>query len=273
MVSQHTPISRALAHGTVTPGGAQRDVNVNEMERWFSLVGGGLLTAAGLREGGVLGLGLAALGGGLVYRGVTGHCPMYSALEMNTAHPHNPVASVAAGHGFKITQSIAVNRPAEQLYRLWRDLEGLPRFMTHLIAVKSMGKKSHWVARGPVGMQVEWDAEVINDEPGRLLAWRSLEESQVSTAGSVHFTPLSADRGTEVSVTLKYDPPAGKLGAWLAWLFGEEPSVQIREDLRRFKQLIETGEIARTTGQSSGRRSTKTSKPRSRTHATTRRRA
>src|SRR5438093_1363742 len=109
------------------------------------------------------------------------------------------------------------------------------------------------VKRGPAGLKVEWDAEIINEEPNRLIAWRSLEGSQVSTAGSVQFNPAPGGRGTEVVVTLKYDPPGGKLGSWLAWLFGEEPSLQVRDDLRRFKQLAEAEEVPTTQGQPSCR--------------------
>src|SRR2546430_110214 len=106
---------------------------------------------------------------------------------------------------------------------------------------------------GRAGMSVSWDAEIINEEPNRLIAWRSLEGSQVSTAGSVHFTPAPGDRGTEVRVVLKYDPPGGKLGGWLAWLFGADPECEIQEDLRRFKQLTEAGEIPTIEGQTSCR--------------------
>jgi uncharacterized membrane protein len=249
MTSTLTRISREIAEHRVAPGAASTRVNVGDQERLLSLAAGGLLTFAGLRQHRLTGWALAALGGGMLYRGLTGHCHTYSALGMSSAEPHSPVASMAAGRGIKVQECIAVNRPAEQLYELWRDFEGLPRFMSHLIAVKSDGPHSRWSARGPTGTQVQWEAEVINSIPGRLIAWRSLAGSLVSTAGSVHFTPRSADRGTEVRVVLKYDPPVGKLGAWLAWLFGAAPGQQIREDLRRFKQLAEAGEVATTRGQ------------------------
>ena len=118
--------------------------------------------------------------------------------------------------------------------------------MQHLKSVTTEGLRSRWTAKAPAGMSVEWDAEIINDRPNRLIAWRSLEGSCVSTAGSVHFTPAPDGRGTEVLVELKYDPPAGKLGSWLASLFGEEPGRQIGDDLRRFKQLMEAGDAATT---------------------------
>jgi uncharacterized membrane protein len=250
MVSATTPISREIASGRARRGGADEGVNVSDLERWLSGAGGGLALLGGLNRGSLL---MTGLGGALLYRAFSGHCPMYGVLGVNTAENHNPVASIAAGEGVKVVRAMTINRPADELYRLWRNFEGLPRFMAHLESVKVEGKRSHWKAHGPAGTSVEWDAEIINDEPGRLIAWRSLEGSEVSTAGSVVFRPAPGDRGTEVVVTLKYDPPGGKLGSWLAWLFGEEPSLQVRDDLRRFKQLVETGEVPTTEGQPSCR--------------------
>ena len=252
MASGQTPISRELAGGRARRGSAREGTNIGEMERWLSLAGGGLLAVDGLRRGSLGGLAEAALGASLLSRGLTGHCQLYAALGVNTA-AHGAAASVSARRGFKVVQAITINRPAEELYRFWRNFENLPRFMQHLESVTSQGNRSHWVARAPAGLSVEWDAEIINEQPSSLIAWRSLEGSQVSTAGSVHFTRAAGDRGTEVRVTLKYDPPAGKLGALIARLFGEEPSRQIDEDLRHFKQLIEAGTVS-TAGGQSGRR-------------------
>ena len=155
--------------------------------------------------------------------------------------------------GIHVEEAVTVNRPASEVFRFWRNFENLPRFMNHLRAVSQREEGiSHWVARGPAGVNVEWDARIINEIDGRLIAWQSLEGSEVSTAGSVNFR--ETPRGTEVRVNLQYDPPAGKLGAGVARLLGEEPSVQIHEDLRRFKQLIETGEIPTTKGQPFGGR-------------------
>jgi len=177
---------------------------------------------------------------------------MYRALHMNTAEKHGKAAAVAAGKGVKVTRAITINRPAEEIYELWRFFDNLPNLMSHLQEVRTEGNRSHWVAKAPIGT-VEWDAEIVNDVPNRLIAWRSLEGSQVATAGSVQFTPLGEDRGTEIMVELKYDPPGGKLGSWLAWLFGEEPDLQIRHDLRRFKQILEAGEEPTVEGQTSCR--------------------
>jgi len=219
-------------------------VNVGDAERLCSLAGGGLLAWIGLREGGILGTGLALVGGSLMVRGLTGHCPIYAARGMDTRGQHSPQASMAAGRGVKVVEAIVVNASAEKLFNVWRDFENLPRFMRHLVRVEDNGKLSHWFAHGPAGIEVSWDAEIIAEDPGRMIGWRSLPGSQVDTAGSVHFTPLSAGRGTEVRVTLKYDPPGGKVGAWLAWMFGQEPGRQVRDDLARFRELIESGEIS-----------------------------
>jgi uncharacterized membrane protein len=156
-----------------------------------------------------------------------------------------------------VEKSIAVNRSPEECYRFWHDFESFPRFMRHVESVRLTGEnRMHWSARGPAGRSVEWDAELIADEPGRYLAWRSLEGSEVDNAGTVRFEPAPGGRGTIVRVTMRYSPPGGVAGAMVAKMFGEEPSQQIDEDLRRFKWMIETGEIPTTIGQPSGLRST-----------------
>lgn len=143
-----------------------------------------------------------------------------------------------------VREVITVNRPAEDLYRFWHDFENLPRFMSHLESVEVTGPgRSRWKAKAPAGMTVEWDAEVLEDRPNELIAWRSLEGADVDNTGSVRFVPAPSGRGTEVRVVLHYDPPGGPIGAWIAALFGEAPEQQIHDDLRLFKQVMETGEV------------------------------
>ena len=191
-----------------------------------------------------------AVGGSLVYRGATGHCSLYQTLGVNTADQPGPATSVRAGHGVKVEESVTINRPVEDVYRFWRNFENLSRFMHYLDSVKDVGNnRSHWVARAPLGMSIEWDAELINDKPNDMIAWRSLAGSEVETAGSVHFRSLSFGRGTEVRVSLKYNPPAGKAGAAAAKLFGRSPQAEIREDLRNLKRILETGETPTISGQ------------------------
>ncbi len=143
-----------------------------------------------------------------------------------------------------VEKAITVNRPVEEVYGLWRDFENLPRFMLHLESVQVMGpKRSHWRAKAPAGMRAEWDAEITDDRPNELIAWRSLAGADVDNSGSVRFAPAPGGRGTEVRVELRYNPPGGRVGAAFAKLFGEEPEQQLRDDLRAFKQVLEIGEV------------------------------
>ncbi len=150
-------------------------------------------------------------------------------------------------------QTVAVNRSPEECYQFWHDLENLPRFMKHLESVQVTGEgRSHWIAKGPAGMRVEWHAEIMEDSPG-CITWRSLEGGDVDNSGSVRFEPAPRGHGTIIKAHIQYRPPAGKIGSVVAKFFGEEPSIQAKTDLRRFKQVMETGEVATTEGQPSGR--------------------
>jgi len=228
------------------------------MERLVSVLGGGAMVLSAFAcKSNAAKLLLPLAGGLLVYRGLSGHCSCYQALGVSTATEVGSATAVQAGHGFKVEEAITIRRSPAELYAFWRKLDQLPRFMHHLQEVKVLdARRSHWVAKAPLGMSMSWDAEILNDKPNELIAWRSLEGSAVDTAGSVHFKKAPGNRGTEVQVTLKYDPPAGKVGAWLAWLAGQSPEQQIREDLRRLQRLMEAGEIPTTAGQPSGRAST-----------------
>jgi uncharacterized membrane protein len=157
-------------------------------------------------------------------------------------------------HGeFHLEKAITINRSREDLYRFWRHLEDLPRVMNHIRSVEPIDeRRSHWVARGPAGMNVEWDAEITEDRPNELIAWRSLEGAEVDNAGSVRLEPAPAGRGTVVRVAMDYRPPAGRIGLNLAKILGESPEKQIETDLLHLKQLLETGEIATTAGQPAG---------------------
>jgi uncharacterized membrane protein len=153
--------------------------------------------------------------------------------------------ALSGDRGIHVREAIRVEKSLAEVYRFWRQLENLPRFMTNLERVTDLGSgRSHWVAKGPAGMAVEWDAEILNEEENRLIAWRSLPGSDVVTAGSVNFDAARNGRHTQVTVHLQYAPPAGRLGALVATVVGREPSQTIREDMRRLKQLLEAGEIA-----------------------------
>ncbi|MGI0483981.1 SRPBCC family protein [Pantanalinema rosaneae CENA516] len=158
------------------------------------------------------------------------------------------------GQNIKVEKTVTINKPAAELYQFWRDFENLPGFMKHLKSVNVINdRRSHWIENAPLGTSVEWDAEITNEQENHLIAWASVAGSDIKHVGSVQFQPAMGERGTEVKVRLEYQPPAGIIGVAIAKLFGEEPEQQIGEDLYRFKQLMETGEIATTDGQPSGR--------------------
>lgn len=244
--------SMATANETYESG---NETNVANIERWLSVIAGSALAAYGLKRRSIAGLVLSAIGGAFVWRGATGHCPVYETLGISTADEQGQQVSVPYGKGIRVEKTVTINATPEQLYAFWRNFENLPRFMDHLESVKVIdGRRSHWVAKGPAHINAEWDAEIINEVPNELIGWRSIDGSRVDNAGSVHFKRTAAGRGTEVHVVLRYDPPAGIIGATIARLFGEEPSMQVQEDLRRLKELVETGEVATTANQPSGRK-------------------
>jgi uncharacterized membrane protein len=159
-----------------------------------------------------------------------------NAQQLSTPRgPHGAIVAV---------NTITINRAPEEVYRFWRDFQNLPRFMSHLESVQVIDeKRSHWVAKAPAGMKVEWDAEIAKDMPNQLIAWRSLEGADVDNSGTVRFDRAPGGRGTEVRVEVVYNPPGGALGAGIAKLFGEAPEQQIKGDLRRLKQVLEAGEV------------------------------
>ena len=155
----------------------------------------------------------------------------------------------------QVEKSVIIDRPASELYSYWRNLTNLPNFMGHLKSVTNKnedGTVSHWVANAPLDLSVEWDAEIVIDEPDHLIAWRSLANADIDNCGFVRFTPATDNRGTQVKVVLEYQPPGGALTNAIAKLFGESPQEQVGDELNRFKQLMETGEIATTAGQPQG---------------------
>ncbi len=215
--------------------------NVGDVERFASAIAGGGLIAYGIHRRSWGGLAMAAFGSELIYRGVTGYCPGYQLLGIHTAERDAHIA-VPYETGLRVEGTVVVKRPAADLYRYWRDLRNLPQVMKHIKSVQVLdGRRSRWVSRGPLGMDVTWDAEIHHEEPDRMIGWRSLPGSQVETAGSVRFRELPDGSGTEVHVVLQYNPPAGFLGGFVAKLLGASPERQIREDLQRFKELMEAG--------------------------------
>ena len=221
------------------------DINVPSPERIGSLAAGVGLVAYGLSRKSFGGALLALLGGALIGRGATGHCALYQTLGINSRQL-NTETGVPGNSGIKVTKSIVVARPRDEVYRYWRQLENLPRFMSHVESVRELdSRRSAWVVKGPLGHDVEWTAQIINDRPGEMISWESLPGAEVQNAGSVWFESIGAE-STEVKVALQYRPPAGVIGATLARMFGEAPEQQLDEDLARFKNLIESSAVRAT---------------------------
>jgi uncharacterized membrane protein len=209
-----------------------------DAESWLALGTGALLLILGASRRSLVGASLAFASAPLLYRGFTGRWP---SVVNGYGQSGDTRAALGGDRGVHVRESVRVDRPVGTVYGFWRRLENLPRFMTHLDAVTELGEgRSHWLAAGPAGLAVEWHAEIINDVENEVIGWRSLPGSDVVTAGSVHFKPIQGDRSTQVTVHLQYAPPAGKVGALVAALFGREPSQTIRADLRQFKKLLES---------------------------------
>lgn len=225
--------------------------NINTPERVASAIAGGALAGYGVRHGGLSGAMMSLLGAGLLIRGTTGHSYFYDAVGIDTS-PSEGRKGIFTGT-VHVKRAVTVQRSADELYSFWRNFQNLPLFMAHLESVtRNDDRTSHWRAKGPLGTAVEWDAEVTSDIRGQRIGWKSLEGADITNSGVVEFKPTK-ERGTEVKVSLTYESPGGKAGEWIAWLLGEEPSLQVKEDLRRFQSLMETGQVMKVEGQPSGR--------------------
>jgi uncharacterized membrane protein len=223
-----------------SPGSAGPGIDVVQAERWGGLLAGGSLALFGLTRRNSHGLALAAAGAALIAKGLVGSRFL--------------AATASGAKRVSVERAVTINRPVEELYRYWRDFRNLPRVMRHLEAVEVLDeRRSRWVAKAPLGGRVSWEAEVVDDRPNERIAWRSLPDAEIPNSGEVTFREGPVGRGTEVVVRLRYEPPAGALGKTVAKIAFEEPDQQVREDLRRFKAVMETGEAPTTDGQPSGR--------------------
>ncbi len=222
-----------------TPEDKQNQSESGDTARWASLIGGGAMVLLGLRQRSLRGALTAIAGGALAYQGAKTQGGITEALGVNQA--------------IKVEKTVTINKPKEELYRFWHNFENLPNFMKHLKSVTVLSdKRSHWVANAPLGASVEWDADIIEDRENEFISWASVEGADVDNSGFVRFKPAPGDRGTEVKVVIEYAPPGGVVASAIAKLFGEEPQQQIGDELRRFKMLMEAGEISTTEGQPKG---------------------
>ncbi|AQG82658.1 SRPBCC family protein [Spirosoma montaniterrae] len=230
-------------------------INIGETERYISVGGGALLTTVGLKTGGFGGLMLTALGGYLVYRGATGYCAVSHSLNRDTSEEKTETDVL------EISKSLTINKPRAEVYAFWRKLENLPKFMQHLESVTEHdNKRSHWVAKVSTGNKiaralpaVEWDAEIVEEDENSRIVWRSVPGATVDNSGEVRFVDAPGNRGTEVHATIKYRAPEGIVGEAVLKLLNPALKQMVKEDIRRFKRLLEAGEIPTLEGQPSGR--------------------
>lgn len=214
--------------------------NVPFNERIGSIAAGAALIGLAIWRRSWATLPLAAGGIALIQRGATGHCHLYEKLGINSRQL-NSETGVPGNKGIKVREQIRIERPPADIYRFWRQLENLARFMEHVESVKEIDNlRSRWVVRGPVGTDLEWTATILTDHVDELISWESLPGAEVQNAGSVRFEPIAGGTATNVKVTLQFQPPAGVVGATVAKLLGEAPDQQLREDLQSLKRLMET---------------------------------
>ena len=231
-------------------------VNLGLAERIGSGVIGAALVAVGVmllgRRRSLPGsIALAATGAILAWRGTTGHCPAYQALGVEAEDAS--AVSHPLGRSIHVVHRVRIQRSAAELYACWRDLKNLPRIMPHLQKVEPLGDGwSRWTVTAPRGRTVQWDARITEEQPNALIAWRSTDDADVPNDGHVRFESSPHGHGTMLEVDLRYRPPAGVIGALVARFSGTAPARQVREDLRRFKQVMEAGEIPTTAGQARG---------------------
>jgi uncharacterized membrane protein len=216
-------------------GSARKPVDVGSLEHIGAMAIGAVLLALGLSRKGIVGKLVRTGGIAMIARGASGYAPMYRALGI----PLTKTLTGASHCAIRVESAVDVNRSASDLYSLWRDVENLPAFMTHLVAVEMIdAMRSRWTAQGPAGTVVHWEAMIIRDIKDELIAWETVEGSSVDHAGSIHFEALENGK-TRLRVVLRYDPPASKLGAAVARLFHGDPQTQIDDDLKRFQTMID----------------------------------
>lgn len=240
--------NESVLPGTQQSIGPSETINVSQQERVISIIAAPVLAVVGVKRGGFTGFLLGLIAAELTYRGATGHSPLYRVLGINTAvATQHRYADISVPHeqGIHLKKSIYIARPKTELYSFWRNFSNLPRFMPALEVVRELTDiRSHWVARGPLGItRVTWDAEIVNEVPNEVIGWRSVEGSMVANAGSVRFETTPDNLGTMVHVEMEYVLPAGLVGKLIAAGFSAAPEQKVLESLECFKGLMETGEV------------------------------
>lgn len=228
-------------------------INIGQIERWLSAAAGGGLLIYGLGRLDLKGLLMGLAGGRLLWRGITGRSYLYKALDISTVEESPSTRKSLPGKGVRVCKSITIERPAQDLYRFWRDAEKAPLYMLNLESVTATNDThSHWVARTPGGKTIEWDAEITQDQPDHLIAWRISGKSPLGSQGQVRFDPTGNQRGTIVTTAIDFPTFGGSIGSSLGKMLAYAPEQIAHENLRRFKELMEAGEIATIKGQPRG---------------------
>lgn len=221
-----------------------RSINVGPNERLVSALAGGVAVAWGLGSRSWGGTTVALLGGGLVYRGTSGHCPAYSALDVRTSNGDHTETERAHASGYDVSRSATVQKSVEEVYRAWRKPETFVSAMGHLASVTPMtGGLTRWSLHDPLGNEHHWDTELVADEPNRLLRWATTDNAPLIKSLTLLLAPAPGDRGTEMKLRLRLDPPGGLLGSALHKLFGKVPGVVVQRALYNVKALLEAGEL------------------------------
>lgn len=258
----------------LAPGGVSRTVGAKTRHglliRFLGAreIAAGVMILSGARAAGcwsrVAGdlMDLALLGGDLAHpetdkgRAIASTAAVAGVTVLDALTAWELTQSQSGAYDIRAERAITINKSPDECYRFWRNFENLPRFMLHLQSVRPTGEnRSHWIANGPAGKKLEWDAEVTADDPGECIAWHTLEGGDVEHSGSVRFEKAPGDRGTVVRVRLYYTPPAMGTALAIARMLGHDPEAEIAKDLRRYKQLLETGDTITTEGQPAGRAS------------------
>lgn len=237
---QYLPGEQHTGSNAFDPADLNMNVNVSNFERIASAAIGAFLvfnSIKKIRHAPLRSISRIAAGSALLYRGVSGYCPVYNQLHIDG----NKTESV------NIRTNLVVNKPKNEVYHFWRRLENLPLFMKHLVSVTELdSRRSHWEAKFPEGNPItfKWDAEIVKDEEGSLLSWRSLPGSSIDNAGKIEFRDALGNRGTELRIMITYRPPAGNIGTNVAKLFNPLFEKMVREDVNNFKSFIDAGSIA-----------------------------
>jgi uncharacterized membrane protein len=251
MTSQDATMN--LQRRTTAEGAAPGEINVGIAERLASMIAGGLLVGWGIRKHSAAGIAGAVVGADLIYRGVRGHCNMYAVLGVNTAGVAKPGSEIRADAP-EVRRSITIDRSPEELYEFWRDPINLAHIVAHFAQVTPRPHGiTHWRVRGPLKQVLEWDSRYIEEQPGLKLVWETIPGSTFVNRGEITFEPASQGAGSEVRLIMQFEPPLGPVGLGVVKALKMLPRGIAGKSLRRFKSLVETGEVPSLRRNPSGR--------------------